>query len=84
MERPERKLTAGPGILTIALGLHSAMTGQDMVQRDSPVWIEDRGVRIPRQQIASGPRVGMNFPGKWASIPWRFSVKGNAWVSPAH
>lgn len=80
---PQPKLTAGPGSLAMALGLDTSLTGQDMLLRDSPVWIEDRGHTIARPDIVTGPRVGMNFPGEWAVIPWRFSVRDNPWVSPA-
>jgi DNA-3-methyladenine glycosylase len=83
LEHPEPRLTAGPGSLSVALGLDTSLTGQNLLAKDSPVWLEDRGKRIGLQKIKSGPRVGMNFSGKWATIPWRFSIAGNPWVSSA-
>ncbi len=83
LKTPKYMMTAGPGALAAALGLQTGLTGQDMLRQGSPVWIEDRGIQISKKDIVSGARVGMNFTGKWAVIPWRFSVKGNKWVSPA-
>ena len=38
------------------------------------LWIEDRGVVIPRGKIRSGKRIGIDYAGKWKDKLWRFSV----------
>lgn len=36
------------------------------------LWIEDRGVKIPARNMHRGPRIGINYAGKyWAARPWR-------------
>ncbi|HUX35619.1 MAG TPA: DNA-3-methyladenine glycosylase [Candidatus Paceibacterota bacterium] len=40
-------------------------------------WIEDRGIRIPKQKIRRGRRIGVDYAGKiWASKSWRFFIAG--------
>ncbi len=75
------QITAGPGAVAQALGLtkaHNALSLQGQT-----VWLEDRGELDATETIITGPRVGMNFEGPWHGIPWRFSLKGNRYVSKA-
>jgi DNA-3-methyladenine glycosylase len=32
-------------------------------------------------EIASGPRIGVDYAGKWATRPWRFWMSGHPSVS---
>ncbi|TPE44857.1 DNA-3-methyladenine glycosylase [Pontibacter mangrovi] len=72
-------LTAGPGVLSIALGIDKKLYGADLT--GDTVWIEDKGVVLPEERIATGPRIGIDYAGEDALLPWRFWVKGNRWVS---
>ncbi len=72
-------LTAGPGVLSIALGINKKHYGTDLTS--DTIWIEDKGFIIPDESIATGPRIGIDYAGEDASLPWRFWVKGNKWVS---
>lgn len=83
MKKPTPQLTAGPGVLTQALGLHTSMTGTSLTAPDSSIWLEDRGLRPPVEKILQGPRVGVQYAGNCASWPWRFAVEGSPFVSPA-
>ncbi len=83
MSSLSHRLTAGPGSLSIALGLHTSMSGMDLVKRDSIIWIEDRGIAVAKTQIIASPRVGVGYANEWAERPWRFRIKGNAWSSKA-
>ena len=83
MSSMNHRLTAGPGSLSVALGLNTTLSGLDMLKRDSPVWIEDYGTEISKRCIIAGPRVGVAYAEEWAAKLWRFSVKGNPWVSKA-
>lgn len=84
MTKPERKLTAGPGVLSQALGLTTKHDGQDMCRSGSSIWIEDDGISAGlNNQIETGPRVGIDYAGDDALLPWRFWLSGSKWKSPA-
>ncbi len=72
-------LTSGPGKLTKALGIDRKWNGKNL--RDQDIWIEDAGIAIPAKWIVATPRIGIDYAGDDASLPWRFVVKGNEWVS---
>jgi len=74
-------LTSGPGKLTRALGIDRLWNGASLQQ--DKVWIADDGLRIRRSDIVAGPRIGIDYAGEDALLPWRFSVRGNPWVSKA-
>ncbi|MGA8165173.1 MAG: DNA-3-methyladenine glycosylase [Waddliaceae bacterium] len=65
----------GPGVLTKALGIRTAHSGLALDR--PPIWIEDRQVDIPSQDIESKPRVGIDYAGPDASLLWRFLVSNN-------
>ena len=83
LNKVQRNLTAGPGLLTQALGIKTMHSGLDITDTDSPVRIEDQGVEIPHQDILKSPRVGVSYAAEWAAKPWRFRIKNNLWTSPA-
>ena len=72
-------LTAGPGVMSIALGINKKLYGADLT--GDTVWLEDKGVYIAPEQLAAGPRIGIDYAGDDATLPWRFWLKGNKWVS---
>jgi DNA-3-methyladenine glycosylase len=72
-------LTAGPGVLSMALGINRKHYGEDLT--GSTIWIEDKGIEVPAESIAIGPRIGVDYAGEDALLPWRFWLKGNKWVS---
>jgi DNA-3-methyladenine glycosylase len=37
--------------------------------------------RVSRSKIATGPRIGIDYAEDWIEKPWRFWIKGNAFVS---
>jgi len=62
----------GPGRVTRALGIGRALNGKPASRRTG-LWIEDRGVRVPRRAVQASPRVGVEYAGPvWAGKPWRF------------
>lgn len=77
--KPDRQLTSGPGKLCRALGLDLSYNKADLT--GSLVWVEDAGQRVSHEEIAAGPRVGIDYAGDYVSKPWRFWLKGNAFVS---
>ena len=79
--RLSSKLTAGPGVLTKALGITTAHYGTPLT--GDLIWLEDHGERIAADQIIASPRVGVGYAGADALHPWRFRLRDNPWTSPA-
>lgn len=78
----DHTLTSGPGNLSKALGITTEYTGEDLVS-GSHIWIEDGGKRLPAREIIATTRVGVDYAGNDALLPYRFLVKDNPWVSKA-
>ena len=76
---PIHQLTSGPGKLTRSLGIDRSFNGKFLL--DGEVWIEDLGKKISNRDIEATPRIGIDYAGEDASLPWRFTIKGNRWVS---
>ncbi|MEJ1242434.1 DNA-3-methyladenine glycosylase [Chryseolinea sp. T2] len=72
-------LTSGPGKLTRALGIDRQWNGKSLMDED--VWIADNDVKVPAAKIVATPRIGIDYAGEDALLPWRFYIKGNLWVS---
>lgn len=76
----ERELTSGPGKLCRALGLDLTFDGEDLTA-GGRVWLEETGVKLQPDEIASGPRIGVAYAAEDALKPWRFWVRDNVYVS---
>ena len=72
-------ITSGPGSVAKALGISRAVNAVSL--QGNTIWIEDRGLIIDDDQIAAVPRVGVDYAGADALLPYRFYVKGNPYVS---
>ncbi len=79
MDKIEKRLTAGPGSLSRALGITTALDAEKL--GGPKIWIEDRGIRFPDKEIAAGPRIGVDYAGEHALWPYRFYLKKSKWVS---
>jgi len=79
----KNNLTAGPGTLTIALGIKKEHTGISLLEKNSPIWIEDRGEVVLEENIIASPRVGVDYAEECALWNWRFRLKGSKWTSKA-
>ncbi|MFK8100949.1 MAG: DNA-3-methyladenine glycosylase [Saprospiraceae bacterium] len=77
------QLTAGPGVMSKALGITTQHTGIDLLHPDSPIWIEDRGTTIKENERIASPRVGVAYAAECALWDWRFRIKGSSWTSKA-
>jgi len=78
-EKFDRTLTSGPGALSQALGLLTVHTGYGLFGPE--VYIEDRGIKISAGNIIEGSRIGVAYAEEDAYLPYRFSIKGNTYVS---
>ncbi len=61
----------GPAKLTKALSIDKGLNGQ-RAAKSSGLWIEDRGVTVPRRRIQRTPRIGVDYAGPWAAKPYRY------------
>ena len=62
--------TGGPGTLTQALGIRTEHNGADL---SGPVIrIEDHGLRVREEDVLTGPRIGVDYAGADALLPYRF------------
>ncbi len=70
----------GPGRLTRQLAIGREFNARSALDPASGLWLEDRGVRIPRGAISAGPRIGVDYAGPiWAAKPWRFRLDPAVW-----
>jgi DNA-3-methyladenine glycosylase len=72
-------LTSGPGKLTRALGIDRQWNGRSLF--DDDIWISGDSKPLSNSQIVASPRIGIDYAGEDAALPWRFTIKGNSWVS---
>ncbi len=75
----DNTLTRGPGNVSKALGIHTRHTGLHLL--DDEIFIADDGFKIKPSQILATPRIGVDYAGADALLPYRFIVKGNPYVS---
>lgn len=63
----------GPGRVTKALAIDRQLNAQPAAPQ-SGLWLEDRGVRVPRSQVKVTPRIGVDYAGPlWSAKHWRFT-----------
>jgi len=75
----KRTITSGPGTVAQALAI-SRQINAISLQSDT-LWIEDRGLIIPDDQIVIAPRIGVAYAREDAMLPYRFYIKGDEYVS---
>jgi len=73
------QLTSGPGKLSIALGIGKEDNGLDL--SGEKVWIEEWGISPSVTEFGQTTRVGVDYAGDDAQLPWRFILKGNPYIS---
>lgn len=78
--RKDHQLCSGPAKLCQALNINRDQDGIDLVT-DDQLWIEDHSIKVPRNAIASGPRIGVHYAQEWAEKPYRFWIEDNTSVS---
>jgi DNA-3-methyladenine glycosylase len=71
-------LARGPGNLCRAMGIDRRLNGADLLV--GPVVVLD-APRLPASAVALSPRIGVDYAGDHAHRPWRFFVRGSAYVS---
>ena len=75
----DTNLTSGPGKLCIALNIDRSLNEEDLIE-GSKIWVEEYR-SFSREEMAVGKRIGIDYAGEDAHLPWRYWVKGNPYVS---
>ncbi len=73
---PANRLAAGPGNVARALGLDRSADGADLLE--GPVRILDGPAPL---RVTRRPRIGVDYAGAWATLPYRFLVTDDPHVS---
>ena len=66
-----RGFGSGPGKVSKLLGIHYSHSGLDL--QGDKIWVEDRGLELAKQ-IISGVRIGVDYAGEDALLPYRFRI----------
>ncbi|RAJ10620.1 DNA-3-methyladenine glycosylase [Chitinophaga skermanii] len=74
-------LTNGPGSLSKALGITVQNAGEDLT--GNLIWIEKNNKTLPNSAVMITTRVGVNYAGDDAYLPYRFYIKDNPYRSKA-
>lgn len=72
-------LTRGPGNVSKALGITTTHTGINLTGNE--LYIADDGFAVKRSDLIATPRIGVDYAGQDALLPYRFILRGNANVS---
>lgn len=67
-------LAGGPGTLAQALSIDTIHNGLSLLGPN--IWLEDHNIKIDEELIVKGPRVGIDYAGEHALLPWRFRAMG--------
>lgn len=68
--RLDLTLTNGPGSVCQALGINRDQNGHSL--KGPTLWIEDVSATLDPRQIIATPRIGIDYAGSDAKLPWRF------------
>lgn len=74
------ELCRGPGNLCKAMAIGRELSGYDMHQRGSVIFVA-RGHGLPAQDIGASPRIGVRGDEAAISAPWRYYIMGEPSVS---
>lgn len=80
LDRIKPQLTAGPGVMSMAMGIHKRYDAISLTDAEGPIWIED-APNLAADDIQAGPRIGIDYAEECAAWPWRFFQKDSRWVS---
>lgn len=67
----------GPGNMSVSLGIKTTHNTTDLL--GDTIWIEDRAIEIDEGKLFCGSRIGIDYAGEDALLPWRFWVDINSW-----
>jgi len=65
----------GPGKIAKALGIKCEHNGMNLT--GNKIWLEDKGIKVKNKDIFITTRIGIDYAGKDALLPYRFILKKN-------
>jgi len=68
-----KNTSGGPGTISQALGISTKLNGIDLTGKT--IWLQDDGIKVLSKNIISGPRIGVDYAGEDAKLPYRFILK---------
>jgi DNA-3-methyladenine glycosylase len=78
-QKLDASLTRGPGNVGKAMGFHTSQTGLSL--QSDELFIGDDGFTFNEDHIKTSPRIGVDYAGDDALLPYRFYIKGHPNVS---
>jgi DNA-3-methyladenine glycosylase len=72
MIEQKKNLSAGPGTVAEALGIHYSNSGLSLLGKE--IWIEDKGIVIAKKDITITKRIGVEYAKEDALLPYRFLI----------
>ena len=66
----DKTFSGGPGTVSKALGIQVKHSGKSLLENE--IWVEETGIKIPKKEIIAGPRIGVDYAGEDAKLPYRF------------
>lgn len=78
IDKNNKLLTGGPARLTQALGITGTNNKANL--QDDKIWLSE-GNDISNKIVVATTRIGVDYAGEDAKLPWRFYIKGNKFVS---
>ncbi|MEI9809590.1 MAG: DNA-3-methyladenine glycosylase [Bacteroidota bacterium] len=72
--KADNTLTRGPGNLSKALGIYTMHSCTSLL--DKSLFLADDGFRYTKKEISASPRIGVDYAGNDALLPYRFFYKG--------
>jgi DNA-3-methyladenine glycosylase len=69
------KTSNGPGTASTSLGIKTLHSGISL--SDNVIWLEDRSITFKKKEILKSPRIGVDYAGKDALLPYRYRLDEN-------
>lgn len=78
-QKLDKTLTSGPGTLSQALGITTKNNG--ILLNSENLWLTEAASPVREEDIETTTRIGIDYAGEDALLPWRFYLKTSKFVS---